>query len=625
MTAHVTLDLQRACDLACGYCTVRGVDGGTAEARAQRAAHAARTAIAQGARHVTLTGGEPSLEPWLPALVAGLHRAGAHVTLQTHGLLSEVVVGRLAQAGLQRATVACNSLNPLTLDALAGRPNTWPRLFAGVRRLLDAGIGVDLASVVLPENAAELPSLVQQAAHKWPAGQARLGALHVRPLQKRKDASPLLSPQALAGTLTAVAVAARAPDALPVIIDPGFELPPCAYDDAQRQTCTRFLRIGPEIVAREAQRYQRIAACAQCALQDACPGVAPAWSGALADVAPVTNAAHGYGIDTLSDRAMPVHAALQLANTQRLRGDAAPVTASGAPWPQVSAGSWDREAWEVHAGLRRVLRREVGDAVTARAVATALQAAGLAVEPVEERAGHTLAARRWTVWAGQSSDVVAAAVRLDATMATQHRAQPDAGVQRAWIAELGDLLGYPRCCVAAFCDDGDNGDARQVQLRAAAQQKPLRPEQNWAVVPLRWMSHLPCSPDCAATSARVAAVRAHVDQHFAPWAAAMRTALASPVAAWSYERFVGFYGADWHSATTLSYRAAFGLDAFGDADPLLQRHSWRLFAREVLTPLRAGNRLVLQGPRWQVLADDVEVATLDFAGLGPPLLRFDGA
>ncbi len=623
MADSVVIDLQRACDLACGFCPVRAADAGPSAQRGERAALAARAALAQGASEVVLTGGEPTLEPWLPALVAGLRKGGAQVVLETHGALAPALVERLGRAGLGRAVVACNSLDPKVVDGIAGRPGTWLKLRAGVRALLDAGIAVDLTAVVLPENATVINDLRRRAAQVWPASRASLGRLWLRPLRVRADRGPLLTLPHLAAVLQQLALQ----PGMAVGCAPGFELPACAYPDPG--AAADLLRLSPTLVARESERYRRLPACATCPAATQCPGALPEYALQLQTVAPLLQMPAAAGIDTLSDLDLEPRAALQLAAAHQLdpltqaqcRPDPPPPPPPPA-WQAPDRAVFDREAWEVLQGWRQVLRREVGSAAAAQQVALALQSAGLCAQVSGGQPGHTLAAPSWVVWGGLDSSELKKACSLDVRLAEALR-QGRAAAAGALIADLGRCLGYPDCCIQAFGAAADSGDARLVQSLARRQDRRLLPEQNWAVVPLRWMSHLPCTPDCAATAQRTAAVRLHVQARHPAWAEHALAALSSPVVAWSYERFAVFAGGQLAEPGLLTYQQVVGLDQFADAHSLLQRRSWRMFASEILAKLRLGDNLRLRGPLWQVRRGTAEVAELRFEGAGPALLRFD--
>lgn len=629
MTESAVLDLQRGCDLACGFCHVRAADPGTAAQRGEQAAAAARQALGQGARDFVLTGGEPSLEPWLPSLVAGLRKAGAQVALETHGCLAPLLIDKLAKAGLNRAVVACNSLDPRMVDALARRPGTWPRLRAGVQGLLRAGIAVDLTAVVLPENRRHLADLRQRAEEIWPATQAALGRLWLRPLAMRADRGPLLPVDQLALVLAEVADQ----PGLPLAMTPGFELPPCAYAQpcayAEPLALTPLLRLSTALAIRESHRYTRLPACATCAAASQCPGALPAYAEALHAAPPLTQVPGNAGSDTLSDAPLPPHQALQLSIHHRLdpRTSAQhlaqlPLDAPP-PWQPPEPTVFDREAWELEQGWRQGLRREVASAEAAAQVTADLESRGLYTAVDGGAPGHTLAAPNWLVWAARDAQALAHAAQVDRRLADALR-HGQRAASRSAIADLGRWLGYPDCCVRAFAAEADSGDARLVQSLARQQAVALRPEQNWAVVPLRWMSYLPCSPQCAVTARRAAAVRLHVEQHHALWAEQSLAVLRSPVVAWSYERFALFLGARELEPGVMGYEQLVGLDHFADASHLLQRRSWRMFATEILAPLRLGDRLSHRGRHWQVRRGAELVAELEFEGPGPRVLRFDG-
>ena len=72
------------CDLRCSWCdTAYAFHGGTERSRQEIVAELEAMPL----RHVCLTGGEPLLQPELPALCADLLARGWEVTVETHGQL----------------------------------------------------------------------------------------------------------------------------------------------------------------------------------------------------------------------------------------------------------------------------------------------------------------------------------------------------------------------------------------------------------------------------------------------------------------------------------------------------------------------------------------------------------
>lgn len=89
------------------------------------------------------------------------------------------------------------------------------------------------------------------------------------------------------------------------------------------------------------------------------------------------------------------------------------------------------------------------------------------------------------------------------------RPSPDrGGVQLAfpeefhggWIREMGELLGYPRCCVDRYADERERGihveERAARQLREAERRGPVDPRAHF-------VGHFfPCAPDCEAALSR---------------------------------------------------------------------------------------------------------------------------
>ncbi len=71
-----------------------------------------RLFVGLGVRSLKVTGGEPTVRADLPTLVGMFREAGPDldISLTTNGVLLETLAGPLAEAGIDRATVSCDSL-----------------------------------------------------------------------------------------------------------------------------------------------------------------------------------------------------------------------------------------------------------------------------------------------------------------------------------------------------------------------------------------------------------------------------------------------------------------------------------------------------------------------------------
>jgi cyclic pyranopterin phosphate synthase len=94
-----------------------------------------------GVRSLKLTGGEPTVRAELPKLV-GMLRAGhpdVDISMTTNGLLLDRLAAPLAEAGLDRVTVSCDSLLRHRFAEMTRR-DALKRVMAGVRAAHDAGL-----------------------------------------------------------------------------------------------------------------------------------------------------------------------------------------------------------------------------------------------------------------------------------------------------------------------------------------------------------------------------------------------------------------------------------------------------------------------------------------------------
>ncbi|HEX6231446.1 MAG TPA: GTP 3',8-cyclase MoaA [Actinomycetota bacterium] len=104
-----------------------------------------------GVREVKVTGGEPTVRPDLPEVVASIREAGPSLDLSmtTNGLLLDRLAGPLREAGLDRVTVSCDSLLRHRFAEMTRR-DALDRVLSGLRAAEEAGLApVKVNCVVL--------------------------------------------------------------------------------------------------------------------------------------------------------------------------------------------------------------------------------------------------------------------------------------------------------------------------------------------------------------------------------------------------------------------------------------------------------------------------------------------
>jgi len=130
----VKLKLTWRCNLACGMCEWKQ-DHSTL-LTAELAACTLDELAAIGCRKIHFSGGEPTLRPDLPDLIAHAHHRGLRVTLTTNGtLVTRELARQLVKAGLNSVCVSIDSPIRSVHDRIRGVEGAFKQTIAGVRAL----------------------------------------------------------------------------------------------------------------------------------------------------------------------------------------------------------------------------------------------------------------------------------------------------------------------------------------------------------------------------------------------------------------------------------------------------------------------------------------------------------
>lgn len=254
-----------------------------------------------------------------------------------------------------------------------------------------------------------------------------------------------------------------------------------------------------------------------------------------------------------------------------------------------AVAGFDREVEAVAAGAKTACLKEAVPRADADALVQAYGIMGLAAAVVSthERGGDDGRHR-----SGETHAIVAVA-RDHATLErvlTHQRAVERGGDDD--IAAMGELMGYPRCCTAAFSAQSRRGD------NLALERAPLRAHPERPLVPLlnrfgavSLVSHMLCSPDCAASLAlartRLAAVT-DIDPVAPPRIA---THLATPILRLDYRQAALVTGSWQHDRFAVRSFHPFASADFGvdSADV----RAVRLFGNRVVLELDQGGEQIV--------------------------------
>jgi MoaA/NifB/PqqE/SkfB family radical SAM enzyme len=187
------LDVAEECNQNCVFCFGRG--NRVIPKNLEEYYGVFRILRREGIDGVVLSGGEPTLEPLLPEIIAEARRAGlAHATIETNAILCDnaELVQRLVDSGLDSAFVSFHSCHVETVDKISGTIGSLPRTIAGIRNLCAGGVDVHLNCVINRHNFTELEDLVLFVTSNLP-GVSSVTFSYVAPLG-RAAANPELVP-----------------------------------------------------------------------------------------------------------------------------------------------------------------------------------------------------------------------------------------------------------------------------------------------------------------------------------------------------------------------------------------------------------------------------------------------
>jgi MoaA/NifB/PqqE/SkfB family radical SAM enzyme len=253
------------CNQACSFCSARR----PSERREFIVATAVRkridTALADGAREIILTGGEPTMRRDLADLVRYARLGGAtRVVLETNAaLVTNEVARTLAHAGLDVARVHMPAFG-VDADLITRDDGGFVATLAGLRAFAEAGLTLEIATPIVATN-------LHVVAHV-PAGLRGAGIdiarIIVTAVVDGPDRSSVANVADAAQAIERLDEAART-NGIPLQFDPGAILPPCVFDKPYRVAHLYALTPGGGIRA----GYSHAPACHQCLAEDRCPGI----------------------------------------------------------------------------------------------------------------------------------------------------------------------------------------------------------------------------------------------------------------------------------------------------------------------------------------------------------------
>lgn len=164
------------CNQACRFCFVST----HLPPADERAIEAAIAEIGALSGVLTLSGGEPTLNPRLAHYARLGKRLGARfIELQTNAVrLAEPGMARdLVEAGVDLAFVSLHASTAELSDRITEAPGTFEKTVRGIDAIAASGMGLRLNFVFCEANRTDFPAYIEMVAQRWPS--ARVTVSHV--------------------------------------------------------------------------------------------------------------------------------------------------------------------------------------------------------------------------------------------------------------------------------------------------------------------------------------------------------------------------------------------------------------------------------------------------------------
>lgn len=158
------------CNMGCSFCFVDLSHPDVAQAALTDEID---TLATRGVTDLVLSGGEPTLHPALPDVIAYARTKGFEsIELQSNGvrIASADYARSLADAGLDIACISLHSHRAEESDRITKRPRAFGRTVQAIHNLRSVGVWTRISHVINRLNYKELPEFVRYARAEWPEG-----------------------------------------------------------------------------------------------------------------------------------------------------------------------------------------------------------------------------------------------------------------------------------------------------------------------------------------------------------------------------------------------------------------------------------------------------------------------
>ena len=156
------------CNLRCIHCRASAVELSSFEDLSTEEGLAFVDSLADFARPVlVLSGGEPLFRDDIFEIAARAHQRELPVALATNGtLVDESIAAEIKRVGIRRVSISLDGAEAETHDAFRGISGSFEQALAGMCRIQDAGVPVQINSTIAKHNVHQIDDLFALAMEK---------------------------------------------------------------------------------------------------------------------------------------------------------------------------------------------------------------------------------------------------------------------------------------------------------------------------------------------------------------------------------------------------------------------------------------------------------------------------
>ncbi len=155
-----TFEITLRCNVRCSHCYILYPGATDGELNTEQAKTVLKKIAEGGTLFLLLTGGETLARPDFPELYLYAKRLGLLVSVYSNAtLVDQAIIDLWTQYPPQKVEVTIYGDTRETYERVTNVPGSFARFRAGVQRLLDAGINLQLKAMILQSNKHELEAM----------------------------------------------------------------------------------------------------------------------------------------------------------------------------------------------------------------------------------------------------------------------------------------------------------------------------------------------------------------------------------------------------------------------------------------------------------------------------------